>query len=194
MNVTIHCPYCAETISAETKVCPYCGRTIMADVPRPPTIAHTDPTTSAALKQSHQPSWGRWTLIGLAAMLGLLLAWHFFLLVSINNRVRALRLNEIELPMEFSVSANPLTDFVSITIAMPPELDTELNGGNPFAAFGSILAETMIQAVGPGYIERGLNTVAREKYDLYAMLVPYRVRISTKDASPEAVAKMREGP
>jgi hypothetical protein len=50
----------------------------------------------------------------------------------------------------------------------------------------------MIQAIGPGPIERQLNTSAREQYDLYAVLVPYRVRISTEPASAEAVARMRE--
>jgi septal ring factor EnvC (AmiA/AmiB activator) len=50
----------------------------------------------------------------------------------------------------------------------------------------------MIHAIGPGFIERELNNRAREQYDLYAVLVPYRVRISTEPDSAEAVARMRE--
>lgn len=71
---------------------------------------------------------------------------------------------------------------------MPPGLDDD----NPFAALGSALGKAMIQAIGPGFIERELNTRAREQYDLYTVLVPYRVRISTEPARPEVVARMRE--
>jgi len=132
--------------------------------------------------------WGWRTLIALAVVLGLPLTWHFYLGVELRSRVRALRSADTGLQEELSISVNPLTNLVSITFAMPPELDDD----NPFAAIGSALGEALIQAVGPGFIERELNTRAREQYDLYAVLIPYRVRISTEPATPKAVAKMRE--
>lgn len=135
-----------------------------------------------------QPRWGRRVLLGFVAIIGLFVAWHLYLSVGLNNRVRSLQAASSDSEQEMSISVNPLTNLVSMTIAMPPELDED----NPFAALGSALGEAMIQAIGPGFIERELNTRAREQYDLYAVLVPYRVRISTEPASTEAVARMRE--
>lgn len=134
-----------------------------------------------------QPLWGRRVLLGLVAIIGLLIAWHLYLSVGLNNRVRSPQSGSSASEQELSISVNPLTNLVSMTIAMPPELDED----NPFAALGSALGGAMIQAIGPTFIERELNTRAREQYDLYAMLVPYRVRISTEPASAEAVARMR---
>ena len=48
----------------------------------------------------------------------------------------------------------------------------------------------MIKAIGPGFFERELNTRAREHYDFYTMLVPYRVRISTEPANPDTTARI----
>jgi len=134
-----------------------------------------------------QPRWGRRVLLGLGAIIGLLVAWHLYLSVGLNNRVRSLQSASSDSEQELSISVNPVTNLVSMTIAMPPELDED----NPFAGLGSALGEAMIQAIGPSFIERELNTRAREQYDLYAVLVPYRVRISTEPASVEAVARMR---
>jgi hypothetical protein len=122
---------------------------------------------------------GRRVLLGLGLAIGLVLAWHLYLSVGLSNRVRSLQLASSEPHAEVSIAVNPLTNLVSMTITMPPDLD----GDNPFAALGSALGEAMIQAIGPGIIERELNTRTREQYDLYAMLVPYRVRISTEPAS-----------
>lgn len=134
-----------------------------------------------------QPRWGSRVLLGFVVIIGLLVAWHLYLSLGLNNRVRSLQSANSDPGQELSISVNPLTNLVSMTIAMPPELDED----NPFAALGSKLGEAMIQAIGPGFIERELNTRAREQYDLYAVLVPYRVRISTEPASAEAVARMR---
>lgn len=137
------------------------------------------------------PKWSRWgkrTLISLAVVLGLLLAWHFYLSFGLSSRVRSLRSSGSESQEELSISVNPLTNLVSMTITIPPGLDDD----NPFAALGSALGKAMIQMIGPGFIERELNTRAREQYDLYTVLVPYRVRISTEPARPEVVARMRE--
>lgn len=127
-------------------------------------------------------------VLAFMVIIGVLVAWHFYLSVGLNNRVRSLQSMSEGTEHELSISVNPVTNLVTITIAMPPDLEED----NPFAALGSALGKAMIQAIGPGFIERELNTRAREQYDLYAMLVPYRVRIMTEPASPEAVARMRE--
>jgi len=133
-------------------------------------------------------AWGRRILLGGAVLIGLFLAWHLYLSLGLSNRVRSLQASGSYSLGELSISVNPLTNLVSLTIAMPPELDED----NPFAALGAALGQAMVQAMGPGMIERELNTRAREHYDLYALLVPYRARVSTEPASPEAVARMRD--
>lgn len=132
--------------------------------------------------------WGRRVLLGFVLIIGLLFAWHLYLSFGLSNQVRSLQSASSEAHPELSVSVNPLTNLVSLTIALPPDLDED----NPFAALGAALGKAMIQAIGPGVIERELNTRAREQYDFYAVLVPYRVRISTEPASAEAVARARE--
>lgn len=103
------------------------------------------------------PKWSRWskrTLISLVVFLGLLVAWHFYLSFGLSNRVRSFRSNGSESQEELSISVNPLTNLVSMTIAMPPDLADD----NPFAALGSALGKAMLQTIGPGFIERELNT------------------------------------
>ena len=39
--------------------------------------------------------------------------------------------------------------------------------------------------------ERELNTKAREYFDLYAMLVPYRLRVSLKEPDAQTIARIR---
>jgi hypothetical protein len=137
---------------------------------------------------NNQPRWGRLGMLGFVVIIGLVIAWHFYLSISLNNLVRSLQTGSSNSERELSISVNPLTNLVSVTITMPSELNDE----NPFAALGTTLGKAMIQAVGPGFIEREMNTKARERYDLYAMFVPYRARISTEPASAEAVARIRE--
>jgi len=136
----------------------------------------------------NQPRWRRRVLLGIVVIVGCLVGWHLYLSIGLNNRVRSLQSASSNSDQDLSISVNPLTNLVSITIAMPPDLAED----NQFAALGSALGEAMIQLIGPGFIERELNTYAREQYDLYAVLVPYRVRISTEPASADAVARMRE--
>lgn len=137
---------------------------------------------------SKQPRWGRRVLLGLVAIISLMVAWHLYLSNELRNRVNALQVADSDSAEEMTVSVNPLTNLVSITIVMPPQLDDD----NPFSDLGATLGEAMIQSIGPGFIERELNTHAREQFNVYAMLVPYRVRIATEPASPEVVERIRD--
>ena len=120
--------------------------------------------------------------------LTLILAWHVYLTLGLASRVRSLQDTDGGLTEEVAISVNPFTNLISITFAMPPELEED----NPFSALGAMLGQAMIQAVAPGMIERELNTQARVRYDLLAMVIPYRVRVTTEAASPEALAGIRE--
>lgn len=74
---------------------------------------------------------------------------------------------------------NPLTNLVII------ELDIPDANGDPWADLGNNLAMAFAGTVGPGLIERELNTRARESLDVYAIVLPYRVRLrGTEGAEP----------
>lgn len=122
-------------------------------------------------------------LIMFMVIISLLVVWHFYLSIGLNSRVRSLQSAGSDSDQKLSISVNLLTNLVSLMITMPPELDED----NPFAALGSALEETIIQTLGPSFIERELNTRAREQYDLYVALIPYRVRIMTETASADTI-------
>lgn len=106
---------------------------------------------------TNQRRLGYRVLLGFVVIVGLLVGWHLYLSFDLSNRVRSLQSASSGPHQELSISVNPLTNLVSMTIAMPPDLDRD----NPFAALGSALGQAMIQAIGPGFIERELNTRAR---------------------------------
>jgi hypothetical protein len=118
-------------------------------------------------------------LLGLLLLVGLLAGWHLRLVSAVNERVRSWQDTGNRLGGQLEISVNALTNLVSITVLTSPGATED----DAFAGLGSALREAMVQTLGPSIVERELNTRAREEYDFYAMLIPYRVRISTKAAS-----------
>lgn len=115
--------------------------------------------------------------------------WHWYLSMKIKDRSKELSANNQYSDMEFSVSVNPFTNLISMTVTLPPEL---VDDNNIFAAFGAALSEAMLKNLGPGFLERELNTIAREEYDLFAMFIPYRVRVITEKPSAEVIGAWRQ--
>lgn len=137
-------------------------------------------TPEAAPKQAR---WGRRALLGFALIITLSLGWHLYLTAGAASRIHSLRSGRAESGHTGEISLNPLTNLISIT--MPPDVDD----GNSHTALGSLLGQALIHGIGPVVIERELNTVAREQYDIYAVLIPYRVRIKQEPANKEAAAR-----
>jgi hypothetical protein len=118
-------------------------------------------------------------LLGLLLLVGLLAGWHLRLVSAVNERVRSLQDAGNRLGGQLEISVNAPTNLVSVTVftGAGATEDDALEG------LGSALRQAVVQTLGPSIIERELNTRAREQYDFYAMLIPYRVRIVTKTAS-----------
>jgi hypothetical protein len=72
---------------------------------------------------TNRPRRGRGVLLGFVVIIGFLVAWHLYLSVGLNNRVRSLESASRDPQQKLSISVNPLTNLVSMTIAMPPDLD-----------------------------------------------------------------------
>jgi hypothetical protein len=85
-----------------------------------------------------------------------------------------------------------------MTIKLPP------NDGKYSSEDISSVANSMYEALTEGLkaitpelsarAEETLNTQAREKFDLYAMIVPYRVHASVEQADPGGNSKIQEEP
>jgi hypothetical protein len=118
-------------------------------------------------------------LVALVAIGG----WHVYA-ASIVRAEIAKRLSTERRGAEIHVHA--LTDVVTIRLPRPAELEREGDDllGALGAAIGSMLGGALANAIEPA-IERDLNTRARELFDLYAMLLPYRVKVIV-DEPPEA--------
>lgn len=117
-----------------------------------------------------QRGWVNWIVLIVFAIIGVVSAWHLYLSVGFTNRADSSQFSVSYSRGELSFSVNPLTNVISMTLATDPRDDDDL-----FAA-----------------LELELRTYSREKLDLYAMLVPYRVRRSTEPASEEALPGIRQ--
>jgi hypothetical protein len=111
----------------------------------------------------------------------IVVGWHLYL-VSIAEQ-RAREMTKTKATTSPSITIDPVRNIVEMALAVPSQpTDSE----NPWATAGSPLGQTLaagfIKLVEP-VVERELNIQAREKWDLYAMLLPYRVRISMAPAS-----------
>ena len=123
------------------------------------------------------------TFIALAILV-LVFVWHIIFTFTLSNRINSSELDEMQNSIdEVQLSVNRITNLVNIKVPLPPQIDDE----NSFAGLGTAMAELLIQNVGPGLIERELNIAARQRFNLYAILIPFRVKIEMIPASPEAV-------
>ncbi|MGH7860298.1 MAG: hypothetical protein ACREQY_23460 [Candidatus Binatia bacterium] len=74
------------------------------------------------------------------------------------------------------VSVDPVTNVVSVTLERTPKRGED----DPLSALGHALSSALGTAIASAFepaLERELNLQAREQFDLYAMLLGYRVRI-----------------
>jgi len=107
--------------------------------------------------------------------------WHLFGVADARRQAEDLRTKHSVANKDDPVTVNPVTDVVNVPVrALPPKSKPD----NPFEALGnalgSMLGGALAKALEPTF-ERDLNLRARESYDLYAMLLPYRVRVLTAD-------------
>ena len=134
---------------------------------------------------------GKRILLSIAAVFALLFAWHLYLTGEARRVAHGSSAKATEGGAEATLSLNPVTNVVEITVSFPPP---EVDEKNPWAAvgsqFGAALAGGLVKVIEP-LIERTLNTKAREKLDLYAMLVPYRLRVTLREPDQKTLARIR---
>jgi hypothetical protein len=117
-------------------------------------------------------------LVVLGLIASIIFGWHLYGVADTRRRAEDLRSGHSVGNQDEAVSVNPLTDVVTVPIRTAgggkPKSD------NPFEALGnalgSMLGGALAKALEPTF-EHELNLRAREAFDLYAIVLPYRVRV-----------------
>ncbi len=113
-------------------------------------------------------------LVVLVAVVGMV-AWHMVLANRMNRNASMLKdLSDAqgnELAMQMKI--NPVTNVVTVYMRMAPSSD------DAWGSLGTTMAEGLLTTIGPQAMERQLAILSREKIDVYAMIIPYRVQILT---------------
>ncbi|MGH7897105.1 MAG: hypothetical protein ACREQQ_04085 [Candidatus Binatia bacterium] len=103
--------------------------------------------------------------------------WHLYGAADARRHAEELRSKHSIGSADQPVTVNPVTNVVVVPIS--PMAD-DAKSDNPFEALGhalgSVIGGALVKAVEPS-IERELNLRAREQYDVYAMILPYRVSV-----------------
>ncbi len=116
-------------------------------------------------------------LLVVGILASIVFGWHLYAASDVRRHAEDLRGKYGAASKDNPVAVNPLTDVVTIPIGPPP---TASRSDNPLEAFGKALGAVVGGALGKALeptFERDLNLRARELYDVYAMLVPYRVKV-----------------
>ncbi len=113
------------------------------------------------------------------------LGWHLVATSQIRATVSEVSTQRIQDAASVEIDINPITNLISIEVSFP-----SANPDDAFASLGQALGEALVQTLGPGLIERELNVLARERYDLYAMVIPYvvKVNVPTQDSTTTVAA------
>ena len=142
--------------------------------------------------------WGKRIIISLVIIIGIVFAWHFYLSFDLSKRLESLNMHAIEQNSGLFVSTNYFTNHVNMTIKLPPnegKFSSEEISSVADSVYGALTEG--LKAITPelsARAEETLNTQAREKFDLYAMMVPYRVHASVEQADPGGNSKIQEEP
>lgn len=111
-----------------------------------------------------------------AAVATALFGWHLYGTRSIGETAREFIQAKLGGVKEPVVSVDPVTNVVSVTL----ERTSKPKQDDPLSALGQALSSALGTAIASAFepaLERELNLRAREQFDLYAMLLGYRVRI-----------------
>jgi hypothetical protein len=125
------------------------------------------------------------TLLAVGTVACLVFGWHLYGVADARRHAEDLRSRHSVGHRGDAITVNPVTDVVTVPVATAPE---KAKSDNPFealgSALGSVLGGALAKALEPSF-ERDLNLRAREGYDVYAILLPYRVRIVTAEEGKE---------
>ena len=133
----------------------------------------------------------KWTAALIVAALGLGLGWHYYLVGDIRREAEASAAKTLAQGGKETLTLNPINDVLRLTIVLPPADDDKAESAvNPGSQPGKGLAQGLSKLAEP-LIEHEMNTKARETFDLYAWVLPYRVHVSVEDPDAKTIADYR---
>jgi hypothetical protein len=133
----------------------------------------------------------KWTAALIVVALGLVLGWHYYLVGDIRRVAEASGAKTVEQGGKETLSLNPINDVLRLRIVLPPLADDEAERtANVGPQLGKGLVQGLSKLAEP-LIEHEMNTRARETFDLYAWVLPYRVHVSVEDPDAKTIADYR---
>ncbi len=115
----------------------------------------------------------------ISLLVSVVFGWHLYCAADARRQAEDLRGKHSIGSTDHPVTVNPVTDVVRLPIG---GLSEKGKSNNPLEAFSDALGSmigALAKAIEPSF-ERELNLRAREHYDIYAMLLPYRVEVVTE--------------
>jgi hypothetical protein len=126
---------------------------------------------------SEDSMWEKSRIAVVLLALLLIVGWHLYVVSRIQK--------ESQNGSDFSISLNPITDHVRIGISKPAQ-----DEGEPANSLSAGLITMAIAVMQPA-AERAWNDKARQRLDLYAIIVPYGIEVSMQPRDPTAVAQLK---
>ncbi|MGH7806250.1 MAG: hypothetical protein ACREQJ_18020 [Candidatus Binatia bacterium] len=115
----------------------------------------------------------------IAVVLVAIFGWHLYASRVVRREIETRLARDSTDRAGVEVSIQPLTNVVTVKMASPQQA-AERKPGDPFSALGAMIGSALggavVKAMEPA-IERDVNTRARELFDLYAMILGYRVKV-----------------
>lgn len=117
--------------------------------------------------------------LAIILLVSVVFGWHLYCAADARRQAEDLRGKHSIASTDHPVTVNPVTDVVRVPIG---GLSEKGKSDNPLEALGDALGSmigALAKAIEPSF-ERDLNLRAREHYDIYAMLLPYRAEVVTE--------------
>lgn len=119
---------------------------------------------------------------------GLIFLWHLIAQKEALRCIKSIKDKATDMDLEVTISANPVTNVVSVKFDVPYDLDTH----GLLLLMGTAVFETALKPAIQKEIERKLNTKARGLVDIYAMIVSYKTEVSIQPVSRETTQKAQD--
>jgi hypothetical protein len=131
-------------------------------------------------------------LIILGFVILIVFGYHYYLSENAIKKANESINKRTESNAEVELSVNPVTDRVKVTL-FPATMENVKD--NPLAVLayglGRMFGETLGKAIAP-FVEEELNKRAHEHYDIYAMLIPYRLHFSVEEPDAKTLSKLKD--
>lgn len=98
--------------------------------------------------------------------------WHLLFAQGVKREIQKESARSKVEDVETAIAINVFTNVITVTVAQPAPASN-----SPLEILGRQVTDGLVEAVAPGVLESKVNSRAREYYDLYAMVVPFKVQM-----------------